>query len=459
MKFTKKQLWLLIFPLLIQQLLAVTIGLADSMMVSSAGEAAVAGVSLVNSLDILLITLFSALAAGGAIITSQFIGKGDLRLANKSAKQLLYVTVGVATVISVVIIIIRVPLLDLIFGEVEAAVMENALSYFFFLALSFPFLALYDSGAAVLRSMGKSTVSMLCSVLMNLINVAGNALFIFGFGLGAAGAALGTLISRIIGSLVMTVIIHNKNNPVHIEKIFSYKPDGAIIRGILVVGIPGGLENSMFQFGKLLTQSLISTMGTAAIAANSVGHMLATFQYMPGQAISLATVTVVGQCIGAHDKKQATKYARILIGITYVALWVMCLMSVLCGKWVIGIYNVSAQASDMAFQLILYHSLVAALIWPIAFTLPGSFRSASDVRFPLIISALSMWIFRVGTSYFLALESVNVFGLFSIKGFGLGVLGVWIAMTLDWVFRAILFAWRHLSGRWLTKYRDMKQAD
>ena len=456
MKFTKKQLFKLIFPLLIQQMLAVTIGLADSMMVSSAGEAAVAGVSLVNSLDVLLIVMFSSLAGGGAIVTSQFIGKGDLSLANKSAKQLLYVTTGVALVLMTFVLILRAPLLNLLFGDVEADVMTHALSYFLFLSLSFPFLAIYDSGSAILRSMGKSTLTMIVSVTMNALNVMGNAIFIFVFHLGAAGAAIATLISRVVGAVITLIVVHNRKNPVHIERLFHFRPDGLLIKRILRVGIPSGLENSMFQFGKLLTQSLISTMSTAAIAANSVAHMLATLQYMPGGAINLAMITVVGQCIGAGEKKQAIKYARILIGITYVALWVMCLLSVLCGKFVIGIYNVSPEASEIAYQLILYHSIAAALIWPIAFTLPGSFRAASDVKFPLIISAFSMWAFRVGTSYFLALESVSIFGWFTFNGLALGVLGVWIAMTIDWVFRAAVFTWRHLSGRWLMKYKDMK---
>lgn len=455
MYFSRKQLFKLIFPLLIQQILAVTIGIADSMMVSSAGTAAVAGVSLVNSLDVLLITMFSALASGGAIVTAQFIGKGDLELAKKSAKQLLYVTTGVALIITLTVLVLRVPLLDLLYGDVEASVMENALAYFFFLSLSFPFLAIYDAGAAILRSMGRSTVTMLVSVGMNAMNIAGNAIFIFGFGLGAAGAAIATLISRVVGSVIMLVVVHNKKFPIHISRLFHFIPDGILIKRILRVGIPGGLENSMFQFGKLLTQSLISSMGTAAIAANSVAHMIATLQYMPGGAIGLAMVTVVGQCVGANEKKQATRYARLLIGITYVALWVMCILSVVFGKAIIGIYNIG-EASGTAYELIFYHSILAAAIWPLAFTLPGSFRSASDVSFPLIISAASMWVFRVGTSYFLALNSVSIFGLFTVPGFGLGVLGVWIAMTIDWVFRAALFAWRHFSGRWLTKYKELK---
>ena len=239
--------------------------------------------------------------------------------------------------------------------------------------------------------------------------------------------------------------------------MLDYRPDGVLIKRILRVGVPSGLENGMFQFGKLLTQSLISSMGTAAIAANAVAHTLATFQYMPGNAVGLATVTVVGRCIGAGEKKQATQYARLILGLTYLFLWFIIILTFIFANPVINIYNLSAEAASQANTLIVYHAIVAAVIWPIAFTLPGSLRAASDVRFPLIVSAFSMWAFRVSLSYVLAQETVNFFGLFTFPGAGLGVLGVWVAMTADWLFRAILFAYRHLSGKWLTKYKALEK--
>ncbi|MBE6610083.1 MAG: MATE family efflux transporter [Ruminococcaceae bacterium] len=456
--FSRKSLIKIIFPLIIQQLLAVTIGMADSMMVASAGEEAVSGVSLVTTLDILLICAFSALATGGAIVISQFIGKKDFDLARSSAKQLIYATTGVAVIIAASVLVFRVPLLNVLFGDVEDAVMSNAQSYFFFIALSFPFLGLFDAGAAIFRAMGNSMISMTSSILMNVINLIGNAILIYVFHLGAAGAAIATLISRIIGAVIITVLVHNKKNAVYVERIFHYRPNFKIIKSILRVGVPNGIENSMFQFGKLLTQSLISSMGTAAIAANAVAHTIATFQYMPGGAIGLATITIVGRCVGAQEKEQAKKYARLLLGITYACLWFIVILTFLLYRPVINIYNLSAEASAMAHDLIIYHAICAAVIWPIAFTLPNSFRAASDVKFTLIISAFSMWAFRVGTCYILALESINLFGI-TVPGFGLGVLGVWVAMTLDWLFRAILFAFRYLTGKWLTKYKPIENKE
>lgn len=456
--FTRKSLVKIILPLIIQQTLAVTIGMADSMMVSSAGETAVSGVSLVTTLDILLICAFSAMATGGAIVISQFIGKKDLEIARSSAKQLLYVTTGVAVVIAASVLIFRYPLLDTLFGDVEAEVMNNAQTYFFYIALSFPFLGLYDAGAAIFRAMGNSMISMLASLLMNVINLVGNAVLIFGFGMGAAGAAIATLVSRVIGAGIMLFLVHNKKNTVYVEKLFHYRPNMTIIKNILKVGVPNGIENSMFQFGKLLTQSLISSMGTAAIAANAVAHTMATFQYMPGGAIGLATVSIVGRCVGAQEKEQAKKYSKLLIAITYVCLWFIVLLTCIFSKTIINVYKLSPEASEIAQELIIYHAACAAAIWPIAFTLPNAFRAASDVRFPLIISALSMWLFRVATCYILALESVTIFGI-TVQGLGLGVLGVWMAMTLDWLFRAILFAIRYFSGRWLTKYKPVKNTE
>ncbi|MBO5270001.1 MAG: MATE family efflux transporter, partial [Clostridia bacterium] len=453
MMFSRRELMKIVIPLIIQQILAVTVGMVDTMMVSAAGEAAVSGVSLVNSLDVLLVMAFTSLAAGGAVVVSQFLGQKNREATLSSAKQLLYASTGIAVLLTVIVLLLRVPLLNLLFGDVEPDVMQSAQGYFFFVALSFPLLAIENSCAALFRAMGNSMISMLASLGMNLVNVCGNALLIMHFGMGAAGAAIATLFARLCGAALLLVLIHNKKNEVYVERLFHYRPDFKIIKAILRIGVPNGIENSMFQFGKLLTQSLISSMGTAAIAANAVAHTLANFQYMPGTAFSNTMVTVVGRCIGAKEKEQAKYYARRLTAATYGCLWVVILLTFLFAKPIIGIYDLSAEGSELALRLILYHSVCAAVLWPTAFTLASSFRAASDVKFPLVVSMFSMWAFRVALSYVFATESVSVFGLFVIPGLGLGPIGVWIAMTVDWVFRAILFAIRHFSGKWLTKYR------
>lgn len=454
--FSNKELIHIILPLILQQILAVTIGMVDTLMVSSAGEAAVSGVSLVNSLDTLLVIAFGALVSGGAVVVAQFLGQKNRECARDSAKQLVYASAAVALAITVIGILLKDFLLGLLFGDVDPDVMQSAQDYFIWVALSFPFLAINNAGGAIYRVMGNSMMSMLISVMMNILNVGGNSLLIYGFGMGSAGAAISTLISRIIGTLVTLAMLRNRKNVIYVDRYLDYKPDFRIIKEILRIGVPNGIENSMFHFGKLLTQSLISSMSTAAIAANAVAAALANYQYMPGTAMANTMVTVVGRCIGAEEKEQAKRYSRILISATYVCLWVVVLITFFIAKPVIGIYDLSPEGADIAYDLIIYHAICAALIWPAAFTLPSALRAASDVRFPLVISMISMWTFRVALSYVFALETVNILGLFSFPGLGLGPLGVWVAMTVDWVFRTIFFVIRYLSGKWLTVYKTLK---
>ncbi|MBQ8525879.1 MAG: MATE family efflux transporter [Clostridia bacterium] len=441
MRFSRKDLANIIVPLIIEQTLAVTIGMADSVMVSSAGEAAISGVSLVDTVNLLLVYLFSALSAGGAVIISQFVGKDDKYLALKAAKQLVWVVFLTAMAITVVAVAFRKPLLSLIFGSIEKDVMDNALIYFLFTALSYPFLGVYNACAAIFRSMGNSKTSMYSSVVMNLINIGGNAILIMGFGMGAAGAAIATLFSRVIGAGIMLLLLHNKNNIIYLEKMFDYKPDIGIIKNVCAIGIPNGLESGMFQFGKVLTQSVISTFGTVQIAANAVGNTLASFQYTPGIAIGLAMVTIVGQCVGAGEKKQAKYYTAILLGIAFAMLFVVSAVLCIFADPIIGFFGLSAESSAVAKQLIFSHSLFACLMHPFAFAIANSFRAASDVKYPLIMSTFSMWVFRVGFSYLLGIY------------FNLGVLGVWLAMYCDWIFRGTLNIIRFVRGTWLTKYK------
>ena len=441
MLFSNKSLYKIIIPLFIEQILAVTIGMLDSVMVSSVGEAAVSGVSLVDTVNLLLSYIFSALATGGAVVSSQFLGRKEYDHARSSAKQLLYSVVFTASIITAIVLVSGKPMLSLLFGNVEADVMGHARIYFLITSLSYPFLALYNGGAALFRSMGNSKISMSVSMVMNFINVSGNAILIFGFHLGAAGAAAATLFSRIVGSVIMTVLLHDRKNVIYIEKLFSYKPDFKIIKSILGIGIPSGMENGMFQFGKILTQSLISAMGTAVIAANAVAGTLSSFVYAVGGAVGLTLVTVVGRCVGAGEFEQAKFYSKKLMKIEYTGLALMNIFLILFGKNVIAMYNLSPYSTDIAYKLLMWHALFNCTIWAVSFTLPNSFRAASDVRFPMIVSILSMWIFRVGLSDLLVLY------------FDLGIMGVWFAMFADWIFRGSIFATRFVSGKWLTKYK------
>ena len=297
--FSNQELANLIGPLVIEQLLAVFVGMADSIMVANVGEAAVSGVSLVDNIMILIINIFAALATGGAVVAGQYIGRKDEKSACKAATQLVWFVSLSAVAIMILVYLGKDIILNQVFGHITAEVKGHADIYLLIVTASIPFIALYNGGAAIFRAMGNSQVSMRVSLLMNAINVTGNAILVFGLRIGTAGVAIPTLISRMVAAIVITVLLCNQTRILHIERTLKIRFDGRMIRKILAIGVPNGLENSMFQLGKILVLSLVSTFGTYAIAANAVSNAIALFQILPGMAISLAITTVISQCVGA----------------------------------------------------------------------------------------------------------------------------------------------------------------
>ena len=455
--FSGKSIAKIIIPLVLQNILVITIGLVDSIMVSSRGESAYAGVSLVSSLDTLQITLFSSIAAGGSIVLAQSMGRGDRKSTCEAAKQLLYVTTAVAVFISAVVLILRNPILHILFGKAEASVISNAIAYFSIIVISFPFLAIEYGISSIFRAQGDSMISLKISLFMNVINIGGNAVLIYGADLGARGAALATLLSRMIGATLMLIIVHNQKRFIYIEKLLHYRPSKDTIKAILSFGIPNGIEDALFQFGRVMTSSLVSSLGTVAIAANAAALSLANFQYNAGNAVKSTLLTVVGRCIGAKELGQAKKYTKQLLVIGYSIIISVAVLLCLFSSPLLRLFNLSAEATQTARQLLFYHVAVSVFIWAIAFCLPSAFRAASDVRFTMVVSVVCMWVFRVALAYILARETVSVFGLCSFSGANLGVMGVWVAMTIDWVVRAAIFLWRFLSGKWLSKHQTAKQ--
>lgn len=439
MRFDKKYLYRLILPLIVEQVLAVTIGMADTVMVSAAGEAAVSGLSLVDSINILLINIFAALATGGAVVVSQYLGKDDRKQACQSAKQLVLVTGIVSLLLMLIALLFRDQLLHLIFGNVEAEVMRNAQIYWTLTALSYPFIALYNSGAALYRSMGNSKISMVNSAMMNGINIIGNTYLIYVLGWGSAGAGTATLISRVIGAVLILWMLKKNENQVFIDSYLHLGYDKKLIKNILKIGVPNGFENGMFQLGKILVQGLIATFGTYAIAANAVANNISSMFIIPGAAIGLGMITVVGQCIGAKEQEQAKYYTKMLLKWAYISMISLNIFILLISGFLLKFYNLSSETTDIAWQLLACHGVFGMMIWPLSFTLPNALRAAGDARFTMIISVVSMWTFRVGLSYVFA------------HYLSLGVLGVWLAMVCDWAFRTVLFVYRFLSNRWLKK--------
>ena len=439
MLFSNKDLKKLIGPLVVEQLLIIMVGFFDTVMVASVGEAAVSAVSLVDGINILLINIFSALGTGGAVVAAQYIGQGAVDKAKHSAKQLILITAIISLVIMAIVIFFNAALLHLIFGNVEVEVMKNAEIYFLFSAMSYPFIALYNSGAALFRAIGNSKISMINSAVMNVINIILNAIFIFGLNWGVFGAVLATLIARAVACCVILKTLSHKHLDICIDDYLHWKFDFTYIKKILQIGIPSGLENGMFQFGKILVQSLIATFGTYSIAANAVSNNLAQMQIIPGMAMSLAMVTVIGQCVGADDYKQAKYYVKKLMKITYISMAVLISVLVIATPTILTFYSLSSKTTDLAYQCIFLHAIIGATIWPLSFTFPNVLRAANDAKFTMIVSAASMLIFRLCFSYILG-QYMN-----------LGLLGVWIAMFIDWVVRCIFFVWRYRSGKWMNR--------
>ena len=415
------------------------IGAADTIMVSSCGEAAVSGVSLVDTINILLIQVFSALATGGAVVAAQYLGMGKKEDAKESSKQLMIVVLVVSLIVTILSLITHRPLLRVIFGSIDNEVMANAQIYFLLSALSYPFLSLYNGGAALFRSMGNSKISMITSFFMNGLNIVGNAILIYGAGWAVFGAALATLISRILGAIYMIWLLLKKDNPLSISGILHTRLSWKMVRSILVIGVPNGIENGLFQVGKILVASLISSFGTYAITANAVSNTLAGLEIVPSSAIGLAMITVVGQCIGAGDDKQTAEYTKKLMALSYIAMLICNLLMTFGCPLLISFYNTSAETAQIAKELVWIHSLMGIIFWPASFTLPNALRAAGDAKFTMIISMLSMWLCRIGMSFLLGVY------------FNMGVQGVWIAMTIDWIFRAALYIWRFARGGWKGK--------
>lgn len=427
--FTRRDLIKLLAPLIAEQVLAVLVGMVDVVMVAAVGEAAVSGVSLVDSISILIIQILAALATGGAVISAQYLGKSQSENACRAAGQLIGVTAALSIVITAAALVGNQHLLQMIFGRVEPAVMNDAAIYFRITALSYPFIAVYNSCAALFRSMGNSKVSMAVSMMMNLINVVGNGVCVFGLHMGVSGVAYPTLLSRAAAAVVMLYLIQNPNNIIRINRLEELKPNFTMIKNILSIGIPGGLESGMFQFGKIALQSLVSSLGTAAIASYAVASNLVTLLYLPGNAIGLGLITIVGQCVGAGEKKQAKRYTKELIFLNYGILLVLCTGLILFSKELVSIYQLSKEASAISAEMIVAHS-VAMIIWPAAFTIPHALRASMDAKFTMLVSVFSMWTFRIAFAYIF------------VRYAGFGVMGVWYGMFIDWIFRAVLFVWR-----------------
>ncbi len=434
--FSTGELRQLLLPLMGEQFLAITVGLADSLMVAGVSNAAVSAVSLVDSVSNLMIHVFAAFATGGAVAAGQYLGRRDETRARRAAEQLTVLLTVVSLAVMAAMYLGKGFVLTRVFGEIEPDVMEATDTYYSVVMASIPFLALYNAGAALMRIMQRSDLSFRVSLLMNGINICGNAILIYGLKLGILGAAIPTLCSRIFACVVILGRFGDRRLPLHLRELRSYHFDGRMVKNILSIGVPSGVENGMFYFGRLILTSLISTFGTASIMANAMGNVIGNFHVFVGTAMGLGMTTVASRCVGAGDYAAARKYTRKLMGWCYALSGAVNALLLLAIPLILHLYRVEGETARLAAWVIGLHGVGTILLYPTSFPLSDTLRSAGDARYTMLVTMASMWLCRVGLGV--------VLGEYA----GFGVLGVYMAHMVDWTARSVCFLLRYRGKRW-----------
>lgn len=435
--FSNRDLRILLIPLVIEQILNALMGTVDTMMVSNVSSSAISAVSLVDSINVLVIQVFSALAAGGTIICSQYMGQKDIKNATKTAQQLVMIVTVISVIITAICVVGQVPILRLVFGKVEASVMRDSEIYFLYTALSFPFIGIFNAGSSVFRAQENTRLPMVVSVISNVMNVMGNAILIFGFHMGVAGAAISTLVSRVFCAVVIMWYLRMPRQEIVVRDYLKIRPHGKRIKMLLAVGIPTGIENGMFQFGKLAIQSTVSTLGTAAIAAQAMTNILENMNGIAAMGIGIGLMTIVGECIGAGRQDEAIYYTKKLSWIAEVVVVISCILVYLLAEGITKVGGMEPESAKLCLFMMGWITVVKPLVWVLAFIPAYGMRAAGDVKFSMILSCISMWICRVSLCIFLC------------RVMGFGPIAVWIGMFTDWTVRGIVYMIRFHNRKWM----------
>lgn len=434
--FSNKSLKTMIIPLFLEQLLIMFVGMADTLVVSYAGEAAVSGVSLVNQFNTIFIYLFTALVSGGAVVISQYIGRKAKDDAGESASQLLSFSTVFSILVAVVVLLGNERMLRLMFGKVEDSVMRSCITYLRISAYSYPALAVYNSGAALFRSIGKTSVTMYLSVASNIINVIGNLLGVFVLHAGVAGVAYPSLIARTFSAVVITVLCFQRKNAVSYRCKWIFRWNGDLMKQILKIAIPNGMENGVFQLVKVALSSIVALFGTYQIAANGVAQSIWSLAALAGVAMGPVLITVIGQCMGNGDIKAADDYFKKLTRITLLLSSAWNLLVFLLTPLFMRFYALDPETKRLVILLVLIHNLFNAVAYPFSGALSNGLRAAGDVKFTMYVSVISTLAVRLLLSWLLGIV------------LQMGVIGIAVAMVCDWIIRAVIFFWRQKSGKW-----------
>lgn len=435
--FSNRDLKNMIVPLFFEQLLVMLVGIMDTFIVSYVGEAAVSGVSLVNSFNTIFIYLFTALASGGAVVISQYIGNKDQKNSVRSSSQLLMFSTLLSIVLTCIVLMFHQAILSALFGKVEIDVMNACITYIVISALSYPFIAIYNAGASLFRSMGKTKTTMYVSLASNIINVIGNCIGVFVLHAGVAGVAIPSLIARAFSAIVITKLCFQQNQMTYYTKKDLFAFDTDILRKVLSIAVPNGIENGIFQFVKVALSSVVALFGTYQIAANGVAQSIWSLAALMGVTLGPVYITVIGQCMGSGNQEQAKYYFKKLNKLAIVLSIVWNLIVLALTPLFMHFYQLSSETLQLIFYLVVIHGVFNAIVYPISGPLSNGLRAAGDVKFTMIVSIASTLLARF------------VFSIIFAIYLNMGVIGIAFAMCLDWTIRAVIFYCRYRSLKWL----------
>lgn len=434
--FSNKELKQMIVPLFLERFLVVLVGMADTLIVSYAGEAAVSGVSLVNQFNNIFICLFTALASGGTVVVSQYIGRKSYDDAGESASQLLLFSSVFSVLLTVLVLIGNEKMLRLMFGKVEEPVMRSCVTYLRISAYSYPALAVYNAGAAMFRGLGKTSVTMYISAASNVINVVGNIIGVFVLRAGVEGVAYPTLIARAFTAVAITILCFRRKNKVFYRREWIFQWKGDLMKRVLKIAIPNGAENGIFQLVKVSLSSIIALFGTYQIAANGVAQTIWSMASLAGSTMGPVFITVIGQCMGKGDTDAADDYFRKLLKITLLFSLAWNLFILLLTPLFMRFYALETETKRLVVLLVLIHNLFNTIAYPFSSPLGEGLRAAGDVRFTMYVTVISTIAVRLLLSWLLGIV------------LQMGAIGITIAMVCDWIFRAVVFIFRRKSGKW-----------
>ena len=438
----RKNVLKLAVPIIVEQTFVMMLGVCNTMMAGHIGEEAVSAIGMVDSINMLFISFFAALSVGATVVVAQQIGQEKPKKANETAKQAIVSGVIVAGVITLLLWIFRVPLINFLYGSAEELVKSNAKLYIEFTLLTYPFIAIEQIANGILRGAGDTKTPMYITMFMNIINIILGYRLIYGIdflhipSFGIMGAALAIAIARMIGSVIIIIVLFRGSKIIKIKKLFPFKFDMKVQKSIFNIGIPAGMEQVIFQTGKLLVQVFIVTMGTASIASNAIGMSITQIINVPGNALCLAATTLVGQYIGRDDIKGAKSTLIYLVKIATICLVSIGIIFVPIAEWLASLYTNVPEVIRLTGILIKSNS-VAMVVWAISFVLSSGLKGAGDTRYTMMTAFIGMWVFRIGLGYVLGIV------------FKMGILGIWIAMYIDWFVRGTMYSVRLKGTNWL----------